>query len=65
MRAYNYLDIEEGNMSLVVEKDGYAYEYFEPNIEVLKSCEMWTEMDCANYMRNNEPIGDPEPISES
>jgi hypothetical protein len=64
MRAYNYLDIDENNMSLVIEKDGYAYEYFEPDMSVLRSCENWTDMDCKNYMRNNEPIGEPEPINE-
>lgn len=62
MRAYNYLDIDENNTTLVIEKDGYSYEYFEPNEDVLRSCEDWTEMDIHNYMRNNEPVGDPEPI---
>lgn len=64
MRAYNYLDIDENNTSLVIEKDGYAYEYFEPDMSVLRNCENWTDMDCKNYMRNNEPIGEPEPIGE-
>ena len=64
MRAYNYLDIDENNMSLVIEKDGYAYEYFEPDLSVLRSCENWTDMDCMNYMHNNEPIGEPEAINE-
>ena len=63
MRAYNYLDIDENNKSLIIEKDGYAYEYFEPNMDVLRSCEDWTETDCNNYMRNNETVGDPEPIN--
>lgn len=62
MRAYNYLDIDENNTTLIIEKDGYAYEYFEPNEDVLRSCEDWTEMDINNYMRNNEPVGDPDPI---
>ena len=64
MRAYNYLDIDENNMSLVIEKDDYAYEYSEPDMNVLRSCENWTEQDCRNYMRNNEPIGEPEPIGQ-
>lgn len=62
MRAYNYLDIEENSTTLVIEKNGYSYEYFESNEEVLRSCENWTEMDINNYMRNNEPVDDPEPI---
>lgn len=55
MRAYNYLDIDESSNTLVIEKDGYLYEYFEPNEEILISCENWTEMDINNYMHNNEP----------
>lgn len=62
MRAYNYLDIDENSNTLVIEKDGYSYEYFEPNEDILISCEDWTETDINNYMRNNEPVGDPEPI---
>lgn len=56
MRAYNYIDIDENNTSLVIECDGYAYEYFEPDREVLLSCEDWTDLDCRNYMRNNNPV---------
>jgi hypothetical protein len=62
MRAYNYLDIDKDSTTLVIEKDGYSYEYFEPNKDILISCENWTEMDINNYMRNNEPVGEPEPI---
>ena len=58
MRAYNYLDIDENSNTLVIEKDGYSYEYFEPNKDILISCEDWTETDINNYMRNNEPVGD-------
>lgn len=65
MRAYNYLDIDKNNTTLVIERDGYTYEYFEPDEDVLESCENWTEIDINNYMHNNEPVGNPEPIDDN
>lgn len=56
MRAYNYLDIDNNSMVLVIEDDDTIYEFSEPDKNVLESCEDWTYMDCKNYMRNNEPI---------
>lgn len=56
MRAYNYLDIDENSMSLIIEDGDTIYEFSEPDKTVLESCEDWTYMDCKNYMRNNEPI---------
>lgn len=56
MKAYNYLDIDETNTTLVIEKDGGTYQYFEPNKEILRSVENWNEYDIRNYMHNNEPI---------
>lgn len=56
MRAYNYLDIDDSSMSLVIEDGGTVYEYSEPDRAVLESCGDWTYMDCKNYMRNNEPV---------
>lgn len=65
MRAYNYLDIDENNTSLIIEYNGYSYEFYEPNKDNLISCENWTEMDIKNYLRHNEPIDFPTPIENN
>lgn len=56
MKAYNYLDVDVNNMSLIIEDSGMIYEFFEPCLEILESCEDWNSFDCRNYMRNNYPF---------
>ena len=56
MRAYNYLDIDNESMSLVIEDGETIYEFIEPDRAMLESCDDWTYMDCKSYLRHNEPI---------
>lgn len=55
MEAYNYLDVDPDCRTLVIDDGESVYEFFEPDMTILESCENWTYMDCKNYMRNNEP----------
>lgn len=56
MRAYNYLDVDPESRTLVIEDENTIYEFVEPDMNLLYSCDDWTYMDCKNYLRNNEPI---------
>ncbi len=56
MRAYNYLDVDKDSTTLIIEDYDTIYEFNEPNMDMLESCDDWTYFDCKNYLRNNEPI---------
>ena len=56
MKAYNYFEIDNESTTLIIEDEDTIYEFNEFDRNMLENCEDWTDSDCKNYLRNNEPI---------